>query len=76
MSISLFLKVNRHEIFQIFDRSDFSVAKYVLQNYLFLSENCKNDIFGKGDRGSDFYLEFSLISPPVSYLKVLICLFR
>ena len=50
MSISLFLKVNRHEIFQIFDRPDFLVSKYALQNYLFLSENCKNDIFGNGDR--------------------------
>ena len=54
MSVSLFLKVGGHEIFQIFDRPDFLVSKYVLQNYLFLflflSENCKNDIFGKGDR--------------------------
>ena len=53
MSVSLFLKVGGHEIFQIFDRPDFLVSNYVLQNYLFLflSENCKNDIFGKGDRG-------------------------
>ena len=60
------------------ETSDFLVSKYVLQNYLFLSENCKNDRLGKGDRGFQiFYLEFSfLISPPVSNLKVLICLFR
>ena len=60
MSISRFLKVNRHEIFQIFDRPDFLDAKYVLQNYLFLSENCKNDIFGKGDRGFQIFTQNSV----------------
>ena len=29
---------------------------YVLQNYLFLSENCKNDILGKGDRGFQIFI--------------------
>ena len=61
MSVSLFFKVNRHETFQIFGRYQiFLISKYVLQNYLILSENCKSNIFGKCDRDFQiFYLEFS-----------------
>ena len=41
----------------------FLVSKYVLQNYLVLSESWKNDIFGKGGRGFQiFYPEFRFFS--------------
>ena len=54
----------KHETYQIFGRFQiFLVSKYVLQNYLVLSECWKKDIFGKGDRGFQiFYLEFRFFS--------------